>query len=68
MREINGTEWDWLRQGVLADPTDAPDPMQTSTILTARLIELLDSKKENELLKQKVAELTLRVQKMGSME
>ena len=68
MREISGPEWDWLRQGVLADPTEAPDPMQTSMVLTSRLVELLDAKKENEMLKQKVAELTLRVQKLGSME
>ncbi len=60
-REISGTEWDWLKQGNLVDLA-----MDTSTILTTRLVELLDAKKENEILKQKVAELTLRVQKLGS--
>ncbi len=68
MREITGVEWDWLKQGVLSDPSESPDPMATSIVLTSRLIELLDAKKENEVLKQKVAELTLRVQKLGSME
>jgi len=63
MREISGEEWDWLRQGMLSEPV-----MNESTILTTRLIELLEAKKENEHLKQQVAELTLRIHRMGSME
>ncbi len=63
MRDILGTEWDWLRQGTLADPL-----MDTSTVLTTRLVELLDAKKENEHLKQQITELMLRIQKMGASE
>ncbi len=64
MRDINGDEWDWLRQGTLStEPV-----MDTSTILTSRLVELLDAKRENEVLKCQVSELTLRIQKMGAAE
>jgi hypothetical protein len=65
MRNITDDEWTWLLNGIAISELHPTPSVNMTSVPSERLIELLDAKAENDLLKNKIQELTLRIQKLG---